>query len=54
MSKAFLAEIPTKNSLPEPNYRPKKSDWLICPFPEILLVETAISKNPIGRNPDHK
>jgi hypothetical protein len=49
MPKAFLIKIPTKNNLPEPNYEPKKSDWLVCPSsPEILLVETAVSKNLMG------
>jgi hypothetical protein len=28
MSKTLLVEIPTKNTLPRPNYGLKKSDWL--------------------------
>jgi hypothetical protein len=42
------------NNFPGLNYGPKKSDWLNCPPPEILMVETAMAKNLIGGNPDQK
>jgi hypothetical protein len=54
VAKTLLVEIATKNNLPELNYGPKKSDWLNCSPPEILLVGTAMSKNLIGRSPVQK
>ena len=50
--KTSLVEISIKNNLSEPNWGPKKSDWLNSGSPEILFVETAMAKNLIARIPD--
>ena len=43
------------NNPPGLNYGPKKSDWLNSPLPpEILVVETAMAKNLVGRNLDYR
>ncbi len=60
-----MDETRTQNNLPGPNYSSKKSDWLKTTSPlnveillvdnvEMLLVETAMSSNPIWSKPRPK